>query len=206
MVRRWELGRPRQRAARPRPGAAAGNSSWGRGVWLIGYSTRADRNGGGTPKAWPPRPSASRSPSTRPIGRFLVAAAWLHDIGYSPIIATTGCHQVDGARYLADQGWNERLVALVAHHSGARFLPGPPGFADLMSRFLFEDTPVADALTYADQTVGPDGRSMSVPDRVAEAIARHGPGSPIARAGVVRIRYLLAAAGRVEDRLTRTPP
>jgi hypothetical protein len=136
---------------------------------------------------------------------FLVAAAWLHDIGYSPIVATTGFHQVDGALYLADQGWDERLAALVAHHSGARFLPAPTVVADLMSRFPFEYTPVSDALTYADQTVGPHGRRMSVPERVAEAIARHGPGSPIARAGVVRIPYLLAVAVRVEDRLTRTP-
>jgi hypothetical protein len=25
--------------------------------------------------------------------------------------------------YLSDRGWDERLVALVAHHSGARMMP-----------------------------------------------------------------------------------
>ena len=30
------------------------------------------------------------------------AAAWLHDIGYAPSLATTGLHQHDGARYLRD--------------------------------------------------------------------------------------------------------
>ena len=32
----------------------------------------------------------------------LVAAAWLHDIGYSPALAVTGFHPLDGARFLRD--------------------------------------------------------------------------------------------------------
>jgi hypothetical protein len=30
----------------------------------------------------------------------LVAAVWLHDIGYAPALATTGLHTLDGARHL----------------------------------------------------------------------------------------------------------
>ena len=30
----------------------------------------------------------------------LVAAAWLHDIGYAPELVDTGFHPLDGARYL----------------------------------------------------------------------------------------------------------
>ena len=85
----------------------------------------------------------------RPI---LVAAAWLHDIGYSPAIRRTGFHPLDGALHLRRKRWDPRVVALVAHHSGARFVPVERGFADLMGRFEFEDSPVSDALTYADQT------------------------------------------------------
>ena len=33
---------------------------------------------------------------------LITAAAWLHDIGYSPAIAHTGFHPLDGARYLRD--------------------------------------------------------------------------------------------------------
>jgi HD domain-containing protein len=33
---------------------------------------------------------------------LLEAAAWLHDIGYSPGLALTGLHQLDGARYPRD--------------------------------------------------------------------------------------------------------
>jgi hypothetical protein len=110
---------------------------------------------------------------------------------------------LDGALYLRDKGWDPRLVALVAHHSGARFVPVERGFADQMAEFVFEDSPLSDALTYADQTVGPGGRRMTVPYRIAEAIARHGPDSPNARARVDRVPYLLAVADRVEQRLVK---
>jgi hypothetical protein len=33
---------------------------------------------------------------------LLEAAAWLHDIGYAPVLAATGLHASDGARYLRD--------------------------------------------------------------------------------------------------------
>ena len=49
----------------------------------------------------------------------LVAAAWLHDVGYAPEVADTGFHPLDGARYLAGLGAPERVVNLVARHSYA---------------------------------------------------------------------------------------
>jgi hypothetical protein len=135
---------------------------------------------------------------------LLIAAAWLHDIGYSPAIENTGFHPLDGALHLAGRGWNDRLVALVAHHSGARFVPAERGLTALMNRFPFEDGPVADALTYADQTIGPHGCRMTMPDRIAEAITRHGPHSPDAPMRINRIPYLRGVADRVENRLTTT--
>jgi hypothetical protein len=133
----------------------------------------------------------------------LIAAAWLHDIGYAPGLQETGFHPLDGGLYLRREDWDDRLAALVAHHSGARFVPVERGFAAVMAEFDFEDGPVSDALTYADQTVGPHGRRMTVPYRIAEAITRHGPDSPNARARVDRVPYLLAVADRVELRLER---
>src|SRR5512135_2329377 len=57
---------------------------------------------------------------------ILLAAAWVHDIGYSPKVQVSGFHPLDGARYLdqlgARPGWPARLSRLVAHHSGARFV------------------------------------------------------------------------------------
>ena len=31
---------------------------------------------------------------------LVLAAAWLHDIGYAPAVAVTGFHPLDGARHL----------------------------------------------------------------------------------------------------------
>jgi hypothetical protein len=110
---------------------------------------------------------------------------------------------LDGAFYLRDHGWDDRISALVAHHSGARFVPTRRGFGVLMAEFDFEDSHVADALTYADQTVGPAGKRMTIQDRIAEAVKRHGPDSPNAQARIDREPYLLAAGTRVEKRLAK---
>src|SRR5258708_15120617 len=51
---------------------------------------------------------------------LVVAAAWLHDIGYSPRIASTGFHPLDGARFLRTARHASDMVCrLVAHHSRA---------------------------------------------------------------------------------------
>lgn len=50
----------------------------------------------------------------------LVAAAYLHDIGYAHKLAITGFHPLDGARHLRRLG-QERLAGLVAHHTRARY-------------------------------------------------------------------------------------
>ena len=50
---------------------------------------------------------------------ILLAAAWLHDIGYADQVTDTGFHPLDGARYLDRLGWPRRISAIVAHHSDA---------------------------------------------------------------------------------------
>lgn len=42
----------------------------------------------------------------------LVAAAWLHDIGYVPELAQTGFHPFDGARYLRRVGIDGQVGGL----------------------------------------------------------------------------------------------
>ena len=49
----------------------------------------------------------------------LVAAAWLHDIGYAQELVETGFHPLDGARYLRRIGIDAQVVSLVAYHSCA---------------------------------------------------------------------------------------
>ena len=148
----------------------------------------------------------------------LIAAAWLHDIGYAPGLQDTGFHPPDGGLYLRRAGWDDRLAALVAHHSGARFVPVERGYDSMMTEFDFEDGPVSDALTYADQTVGPhdhDHRAGEQP-AVGAAETRQGvgpgvfggrsaaPGDPGAGPAADGAQGLLRAPGW--PRRSATPP
>jgi hypothetical protein len=135
---------------------------------------------------------------------ILVATAWLHDIGYAPSIRDSGFHPVDGARFLGREGWPERICALVAHHSGARFVARASGHAEVLGRYVFEWSPVSDALTYADQTIGTHGQSLPLEDRLADMLRRHGPESRQAQVHRDRAPYLRAAAARVHRRVGTT--
>lgn len=135
----------------------------------------------------------------------LVVAAWLHDVGYSPVLRETGFHPLDGAAYLRQQGWSDRVCGLVAHHSGAAFVAGAQRLAGALARFPHEASPVSDALTYADQTVGPQGQRMSLDERLAEVLTRHGPHSAQARIHPLRSAHIRGVARRVEQRLSVLP-
>ena len=133
----------------------------------------------------------------------LTAAAWLHDIGYAPALRATGFHPLDGARHLLSQGWPAPIAALVARHSDAADVAAVRGLSAQLAGFAATDGPVDDALTYADQTVGPDGRTVTFAERVAEMLLRHGPESPNAAAHARREPVLRAAIWRVDERLAR---
>ena len=133
-------------------------------------------------------------------GELLVAAAFLHDVGYAPSLNRLGFHSVDGARFLRAQG-QERLASLVAHHSGARFEAEERGLVEELAAFPVEDGPVMDALTFADMTIGPAGQPMTLDERIEEIRRRYPPDDPVHRA-IVRARPLLQAAiDRTQHRL-----
>ncbi len=133
----------------------------------------------------------------------LVAAAWLHDIGYSPALADTGFHPIDGAAFLEREGWPHEIVCLVANHSGAHFVADVLRIGEMLRPYRIEESAALDALTYADQTVGPTGHRLPIRRRIAEAQSRHGITSSQAKARHLREPYLLAVAARVESRLSR---
>jgi len=110
----------------------------------------------------------------------LIAAAYLHDIGYAPELTVTGFHPLDGAQWLRGQGY-ERLACLVAHHSGARFEAQVKGFGDALDAFPPEHSLTADLLTYCDLTTDPDGVQITPSARLAEVRHRHGAESEVAR-------------------------
>lgn len=132
----------------------------------------------------------------------LVAAAWLHDIGYGAQARDTGLHSLDGARLAERRGWPPRIAALIAQHSGARYIVGGLGFAEALSVYADEGSAVTDALLYADQTTGPRGETWPADRRVAESVRRHGPGSANAKVAAQRSAYLLEAVARVQARMT----
>ena len=133
---------------------------------------------------------------------MLVAAAWLHDIGYAPILRDTDFHPLDGAVYLRREGWPDLVCNLVAHHSGSRFLARVRGLEDRLNEFTFAEDAVSDALTAADNTAGPDGGAMHLDERLREKGERHRRHSPIAQANPQRNTYIHLACRRVAERLT----
>ncbi|BCJ49070.1 metal-dependent phosphohydrolase, HD subdomain protein [Actinoplanes sp. NBRC 14428] len=135
----------------------------------------------------------------------LVSSAWLHDIGYATPALVTGFHPLDGADHLAGRGWPLSIAARVAHHSGARFVAAARGLGELLSAYPYEEGPMSDALTYADQTVGPRGDRVSPAARHDEMLLRHGPSSWNARVDHLRGPYLLEVADRVERCLAAHP-
>ena len=135
---------------------------------------------------------------------LLVAAAWLHDIGYAAGDSGTGFHPVDGAEMLTGLGWPSRLSALVAHHSEARFTARAAGLGAALDRYPRERGPVPDALAYADMSAAPDGRHITLHDRLADIRRRHASDTPaLAQARAAREPHLVLAVARTEVRLLR---
>jgi putative nucleotidyltransferase with HDIG domain len=110
----------------------------------------------------------------------LIQAAVLHDIGYSPIVARTGFHPLDGARFLAARGYEPRVVALVAHHSAAAVEADLRGVTGLDAH-EDEASATRDALWYCDAVTGPAGEAVTPDERWAVVRDRYGPGHVVTR-------------------------
>lgn len=135
---------------------------------------------------------------------LLVAAAWVHDIGYAAELVDTGLHSLDGARYLLRAGLSRRVCGLVAHHSGASAVAGLTGTADRLAEFGDERGRLRDALWYADMTTSPVGHPTTVEARLDEIRRRRGPDDPVVRALAINVDERLAAVRRIHRLLRRT--
>jgi Predicted HD superfamily hydrolase len=134
----------------------------------------------------------------------LVAAAYLHDIGYAPELAVTGFHPLDGALHLRRLGY-ERLAGLVAHHTGARHEARFRGLQEALAEFEDEDSLVTVALAYCDLTTGPGGERMTPEERLLDVGARYGGDSPVTRGLRAGWSELMDTVDRIEALLGRTP-
>jgi putative nucleotidyltransferase with HDIG domain len=129
---------------------------------------------------------------------LLVSAAWLHDVGYAPGVASTGFHPLDGARHLRALGTDETVVSLVAHHSCAAIEGEVRGLAqDLGAEFTIGPGDLVDALAYCDMTTGPDGESLDVDARLREIRNRYGGEDPV-------VRFIDTAENQIRSLVART--
>src|SRR5690242_10688544 len=136
----------------------------------------------------------------------LVAAAWLHDVGYAPELVETGFHPLDGARYLRREGIDGQVVSLVAYHSCAQIEAGVRGLgAELASEFSPAEPLLSDALLYCDMTTSPDGEYVRPANRLVEIRGRYGPDHEVTRFVERAASEILTTAGRVEELLAVQP-
>ncbi|MEU3446808.1 HD domain-containing protein [Streptomyces thermolilacinus] len=133
---------------------------------------------------------------------LLVAAAWLHDIGYAPELRDTGFHPLDGARHLEALGAPTRLVRLVARQPGAVYEAEQRGLSAEPAVHERENSPVLDALIFADLTTGPAGQSLDFGAGADQILGRYEPGSEAHDAISEALPYLQAAVQRTLDRLS----
>jgi putative nucleotidyltransferase with HDIG domain len=133
---------------------------------------------------------------------LLETAAILHDVGYSPELAITRFHQLDGAVFLIEAGAPKRLVNLVARHSYAILEARLRGLADELASFDDERGTIRDALWYCDQTTSPTGEIVTAQARIAEIKKRYGPDHLVTGFINEAAPELLAAVERTERRMT----
>ena len=129
----------------------------------------------------------------------LIAAAWLHDVGYAPSLRATGFHPVDGAVFVREENFPPVVVSLVAYHTGAEFEARERGLSGALAEFPPPPDFLLDLLTCADMTTSPDGSPVRPDDRISEILSRYPSDDPVHRAIERAAPTLLAAAARVES-------
>ena len=128
----------------------------------------------------------------------LVAAAWLHDVGYAPSVRSTGFHSLDGAVFVRAEGFPALVVSLVAYHTGAVFEARERGLSEVLAEFAEPPDFLLDVLTCADMTTGPDGSPVGADDRLSEILSRYAEDDAVHRAITLSAPALLAAVARVD--------
>ncbi len=139
-----------------------------------------------------------------------VAAAWLHDIGYAPDLCRTGFHPLDGALFLAREGWPESVVLMVAHHSHAAVLAPYYGVQQHMSLLERHPGDGDDIITFSDLRAGANGMGADPRERIDDMRQRHADRTFVPDdVREARYRMMLIAAARVNaavNRATRAGP
>ena len=131
---------------------------------------------------------------------LLIAAAYVHDIGYSPSLKMTGFHPIDGAYYLLSHN-QTRLASLVAYHSEAQCEAQLRGLATQLNNIPCEHSVLADALTYCDMITGPTGLHISFEERLEDIFLRYNESHIVNRAIHEAIPSLTRAVKQTQNTL-----
>jgi putative nucleotidyltransferase with HDIG domain len=135
----------------------------------------------------------------------IIAAAWLHDVGYAATVASTGFHPLDGAAFAQGLGMPDLVVSLIARHTGADAEAAERGLTAALDAYPPPPADVLDVVTFADLTTSPEGEPISAEDRVAEILSRYEDGDPVHAAVSRSAPELLASVSRVYERLDLAP-
>lgn len=131
-------------------------------------------------------------------GDAVVAAGWLHDLGYAPELLEIGFHPLDAARYLRANGWDERVCALVAHHTDAATQADRLALGtQLRVEFVNVEGLERDVLWTADATTGPAGQRFTLSERIVEIAARYGSDNFVTECMIASRPALQAAIDRI---------
>jgi hypothetical protein len=128
----------------------------------------------------------------------LELAGLLHDLGRAIDPLDIEPHSFVGARFLDSVGLVD-VAPLVAHHAGARLEAEARGVEHL-DQWPQVDAELLALLDYADRTVSPSGESVSLSERRADMVARHGEGS----LSVARFDAVLPHVQAVSHRFSRS--
>lgn len=128
----------------------------------------------------------------------VVAAAWLHDVGYASSVRRTGFHPLDGALFLMAAHWPERVIRLVAHHSLASLEAPFYGVGHHLSVIESVTGIEADILISADLAAGAGSPRPTVEARI-DVMRQTETALGLVPSDVREARYasLLAAHARV---------
>jgi hypothetical protein len=131
-------------------------------------------------------------------------AAWLHDVGYSPELALTGFHSLDGARWLRDHYWPDETCRLVAWHTEPLQEARLYGLdEELASEFDRPPRLAAAALAWADLTSSPNGERWDAERRLADILDRYPPRSIVHQATRASLPALRESVREIEELLAR---
>lgn len=98
----------------------------------------------------------------------VVAATWLHDIGYAHTLRSTGFHPMDGALALMKDDWPDRVISLVAHHSQATMEAPYYSVAHHLRLIDSVSGLPADIVTFADVTSSRSGGIVTPAARIEQ--------------------------------------